>query len=128
MLVDGQPQTIVVDPQSIAYQQATTQQQFIVQEANVEQQPQNNQVYYMQDNMQENSSHSEATCETPIVLNNHIQHGQLRGHIVAQKIATQHVPQQGRPTSGITQVRHQLQVDLLQNISLIFLRLCSYFL
>lgn len=108
MLVDGQPQTIVVDQQQIAYQPAATQQQFIVQEANVEQQ-QNNQVYYMQqDTMQDNSSHNEpAACETPIVLNHHIQQGQLRGQIVAQKVA-QHA---SRPSPGIVQVRQQLQVS-----------------
>lgn len=109
MLVDAQPQTIVVDQQQIAYQSSSPQQQFIVQEANVEQR----QLYYMQDsNMQENN-HSEATaCETPIVLNHHLQTGHLRGPMLAQKVAAQHLGQQGRSSPGIVQVRQQLQVRL----------------
>lgn len=108
MLVDGQPQTIVVDQQPVAYQQTSSpQQQFIVQETNVEQ-LQNSQVYYTQDNMQENSE--TATCDGPIVLNNHLQSGQLRGQIIAQKVATQHLVQQ-QTRSGIAQPRQQLQVN-----------------
>lgn len=114
MLVDGQPQTIVVDQQQIAYQQTSPQQQFIVQEANAEQQQhQNSQVYFMQDSMQENSNHSETACDPPIVLNHHMQ----RGQVIGQKIAAQHLvqqqqQQQPRPSPGIAQVRQQLQVRM----------------
>lgn len=113
MLVDGQPQTIVVDQQQItAYQQASPQQQFIVQETNAEpqqqqqqQQLQNSQVFFMSDsNIQENS---EAACHTPIVLNHHMQPGQqLRGQIVGQKVVTaQHLTQQqARASPGVRQL------------------------
>lgn len=112
MVVDGQPQTIVVDQQQVAYQQTTTGQHVIIQETNVEQH-QNREVYYMQEGMQESAGHSEAVTETPLVLNHHIQHGQLRNQSLPTKSATQPIlGQQGRSSTGITQVRQQLQVDL----------------
>lgn len=111
MVVDGQPQTIVVDQQQIAYQQGSPQQHFIIQEADVEQH-QNRQVYYMQEGMQETGGHTETITETPIVLNHHLQHGQLRNQVVTQKTSAQpHMgQQQGRPSTGVAQVRQQLQV------------------
>lgn len=114
MVVDSQPQTIVVDQQQIAYQQGSPQQHFIIQETDVDQQ-QTRQVYYMQESMQETGGHTETTTETPIVLNHQMQHGQLRNQIVSQKITVQPQmgQQQGRPSTGVAQVRQQLQVYFL---------------
>lgn len=130
MLVDGQPQTIVVDQQQItAYQQANPQQQFIVQETNAEpqqqqqqqQQLQNSQVFFMSDsNTQENG---EAACDTPIVLNHHMQPGQLRAQIVGNKVvAAQHLAQQqARASQGVRQL---LQVRVSDVYFCVKRRLC----
>lgn len=120
MVVDSQPQTVVVDQQQVTYQPSPQQQQqFVLQDGSVEfKQPESHQVYYMEE-MQDSSCHGEVLVEQPvrqpIVLNHQIQQTQVRNQVVTQKSPAAVVLTARQPIGTHSPIRPPLQVSFFQS-------------